>query len=82
MKDVQKLSELVKNVAIFYDFANPTEKEHIIRTLFSELYVSNNMLEYKVQIGLECFENRFDAICDPTENRTLITRLRTLCPNR
>ena len=82
MKDVQKLSELVKNVALYYDFANPTEKEHIMRTLFSELYVSNKTLEYKVQTGLECFEDRFDAICDPTENRTLISALRRRRPNR
>ena len=82
MKDVQKLSELVKNVVPYYQFANPQEKEQIARVIFSELYVSENTLEYKVKNGFECFENRFSTICDPTENRTPINGLKTRCPNR
>lgn len=82
MKDVQKLSELVKNVVPYYQFANPKEKEQITRVIFSELYVSENTLKYKVKDGFECFENRFDAICDPTENRTPISALRRRLPNR
>jgi hypothetical protein len=72
MKDVKKLSELVNNVVPYYDFAEPHEKEKIIRIIFSELYVSQNTLNYKVKKGFECFENRLKAVCDPTENRTLI----------
>ncbi len=72
MKEVQKLSELVKNVAPYYQFAKPHEKERIVRIIFSELSVSQNTLNYKCKKGFECFENRFLAICDPTENRTLI----------
>ena len=82
MKDIQKLSELVKNVVPYYQFANPKEKEQIARVIFSELYVSENTLEYKVENGFECFENRFQAICDPTGNRTLISSLKSLRPNR
>lgn len=72
MKDVQKLSELLKDVIPYYDFAKPHEKEKIIRVIFSELYVSKNTLNYKCKKGFECFENRFVALCDPTENRTPI----------
>ncbi len=72
MKDIQKLSELIKNVVPYYDFAKPHEKEKIARVIFSELYVSENTLKYKVKKGFECFENRFCALGDPTENRTPI----------
>ncbi len=68
MKDIVKLSELLKNIVPYYDFAKPREKESIMRIIFSELYVSENMLEYKLQNGFLCFENRFNAICDPTGN--------------
>ena len=64
-KSFQKLSELVKNVVPYYQFANPKEKEQITRVIFSELYVSENTLKYKVKDGFECFENRFDAIGEP-----------------
>ena len=82
MKDIVKLSELIKNVAIFYQFAKPYEKEQIIRTIFSELYIDKTMLQYKVKKGFEPFENRFDAICDPTGNRTPIFAVKGRCPSR
>jgi hypothetical protein len=72
MKEVQKLSELVKNVAPYYQFAKAYEKEQIVRIIFSELSVSQNTLNYRCKKGFEAFENRFLAICDPTENRTPI----------
>ncbi len=81
MKEIQKLSELVKNVIPYYKFANPHEKEKIIRVIFSELSISQNTLNYKCKKGFECFENRFVALCDPTENRTQIDGLKTRCPN-
>ncbi len=77
MKDIEKLSELIKDVVPVYDFAKPHEKEKIIRVIFSELYVAQDMLEYKVKKGFEPFENRFVALCDPTENRTPISRMKT-----
>lgn len=82
MKDIVKLSELIKNIVPYYNFANPHEKEKIIRIIFSELYISQDIFNYKVKKGFECFENRFDAFCDPTGNRTPIDRLKTCCPNR
>lgn len=82
MKDIQKLSELLKNTVPYYRFAKPHEKEKIIKVIFSELYVAENTLKYKCKKGFECFENRFNAFCDPTGNRTLITALKRRCPNR
>lgn len=73
MKDIQKLSELIKDVVPYYNFAKPQEKERIVRVIFSELYVSENTLEYKCKKGFQCFENRFDAFCE-----LLITFGRTL----
>ena len=82
MKDIEKLSELIKDVVPVYNFAKPHEKEKIIRIIFSELYVSQDVLQYKVKKGFEAFEDRLVAICDPTGNRTPITRMRILCPSR
>jgi site-specific DNA recombinase len=82
MKEVQKLSELVKNIVPYYKFATPTEKEKIVRIIFSELTVSENTLGYKCKNGFECFESRFAALGDPTGSRTRLPRLKILCPNR
>lgn len=65
MKDIKKLSELLKDITQLYDFANPHEKEDITKCIFSELHIFNNTLKYKVQTGLECLVHRFDALCDP-----------------
>ncbi len=62
MKDVFKLSELIKNVAIYYNYANPYEKEKIVRIIFSELSISQNSFKYKCKVGFECFENRLFAL--------------------
>ena len=82
MKDIEKLSELLKDVVPVYDFAKPHEKEKIIRVIFSELYVAQDVLQYEVKKGFEAFENRFVAVCDPTGNRTPVTGMRILCPSR
>jgi site-specific DNA recombinase len=82
MKDIEKLSELIKDVVPVYDFAKPHEKEKIIRVIFSELYVAQDVLQYKVKKGFEAFENRFVAVCDPTESRTPLSWMRTKCPSR
>lgn len=75
MKDVQRLSELVKNLIPYYQFAKPHEKEQIVRVMFSELSLSENTLQYKCKKGFECFEDRFKAICDPND-----TEFKTHCP--
>jgi len=77
MKDIQKLSELIKDVVPYYNFAKPQEKERIVRVIFSELYVAENTLKYKCKKGFECFENRFDAFCDE-----IITFARTYYQSR
>ena len=82
MKDIITLSELIKNAVPIYDFANPHEKEKITRVIFSELYIAQDMLGYKVKKGFEAFDIRISAICDPTENRTPISWMRTMCPSR
>lgn len=64
MQEVITLSELIKNVAVIYDFAEPHEKEQITRAIFSELYIGENMLEYKLQKGFEPFADRISAVCD------------------
>lgn len=63
MNEVMKLSELIKNLIPYYNFANPYEKEKIIRIIFSELHVSENIFTFKCKKGFECFENRLNAIC-------------------
>ena len=65
MKDIWKLSELIKHLIPKYVFADSYDKEKIIRNIFSELYVSGNTLTYNLQKGYECFQNRFDAFCEP-----------------
>ncbi|WP_417197739.1 recombinase family protein [Bizionia sp.] len=64
MRDVVKLSELIKNVTEYYDFANHTEKEKVLRTLFTELYISDERVNYKVMKGLECLETCLNAVCE------------------
>ena len=80
--DVVKLSELIKNVVPIYDYANSHEKEAIARILISELYVDENNLGYSPMLHLQGFINQENAIGDPTENRTPISRMKTWRPNR
>ncbi len=82
VKDIVTFSELIKNAVLIYDFANPHEKEKIVRVIFSELFISQNTLDYKVKKGFETFENRISAICDPTGNRTPVSSVRGTCPSR
>jgi hypothetical protein len=66
IKEVTKLSELIKNVVPVYDFANPQEKEQIIKVIFSELYISHNTLQYKLKKGFETFYKRIDVLFEST----------------
>jgi hypothetical protein len=65
MKDVVKLSELVKNVVPLYKFANLRQKDEITRCILSELSISETTLQFKCKTGFECLENHFRAVCDP-----------------
>jgi DNA invertase Pin-like site-specific DNA recombinase len=63
VQGVIELSELLKNLMI-YDFsAKPTEKDEIIRYIFSELYFSENSLRYKCKNGFEALEQRLASSC-------------------
>ena len=81
IKDVVKLSELLKSTNLYYQNANPQEKEEIIKIIFSELTVSDETLGYKCRNGFRAFENRMSLFCDPTGSRTRLPRLKILCPN-
>ncbi len=59
LKDVYVISELLKNVAVYWDFADLYEKDEIARIIFSELFVFDNMLTYKLTLGFKPFESRF-----------------------
>ena len=82
VKDIRKLSELIKDGLPIYSFANPREKERIIRTIFSELSLTENTLQYKCKNGFEALQSRFIASGDPTGNRTPIYAVKGRCPNR
>ena len=80
--EIIKLSELLEGAYLRYYFGNSEEKETIMRTVFSELKFSGNDLQYQCKNGFRSLQSRFNAICDPTRNRTAIPSLRRMCPNR
>ena len=82
IKDLVKLSELLKDGYKWYDSADSIEKEEIIRIIFSELFVSGNTLTYQCKNGFKPLQSRFNTVCDPTGSRTLLTALRRRCPSR
>ena len=58
VKEVRKLSELLKTLKFQYDFADDYEKETIIKLLISELYVYDKSLTYQCKKGIEVLKNR------------------------
>lgn len=66
MKDIILLSELVNTAGNLFILADPREQERIAKTVFSELRMSQNTLNYSLQMGLEPFENRVLAFSAPT----------------
>jgi len=65
VKDIVELSELLKSVSGYYTFANSWGREQIARTIFSELSLSQDTLQYKVKKGYRAFESRLIAMGDP-----------------
>lgn len=63
IKDVEIISELLKNVTVYWDFADLYEKDEIVRIIFSELSIFENELKYKLNTGFKPFENRFVSSC-------------------
>ncbi len=82
VRDAVKLSELLKDALPTYSYAQPHEKEQIIRVIFSELTLSENTLDYKCRKGFQALASRFVESHDLTENRTPINALKRRCPNR
>jgi hypothetical protein len=66
VEEVVKLSELLKNLAATYSAADPVEKDRIIRIVFSELVLADNVFEYKCRNGFQALESRFLPNHDPT----------------
>ena len=66
VKDVIKLSELIKNGSTFYSFANSDDKKQIIHIIFSELCLFGNTVQYQLKRGFKPFESRLTNLGDPT----------------
>jgi len=64
IKEVRKLSELLKTLYPYYEKAISVEKEEITRKLFSELSFDGDMLKFKGKNGFQALENRFVPVCD------------------
>jgi len=58
IKEARKLSELLKNLTVQDISGSFNEKQQIVRILFSELYISDNILLYKCNPAFEAFEMR------------------------
>jgi site-specific DNA recombinase len=66
VKDVKKLSELLKGVTRLYNSADSPDKEEIARLTFSELSFSGKTLIYKCKNGFQPLASRFDLDCAPS----------------
>ena len=77
VKDVVKLSELLKNVYLYYALANPSEKEEIIKEIFSELTINEETLYFECKTGLQPLKSRFVSVGGPKQNRTADSSLQT-----
>lgn len=63
VQNVYKLSELLKDFIPQWEFANSYEKQDLLKIMFSELYVFENTLDYKVVSGLEPIKSRMFSYC-------------------
>lgn len=79
VKDVVKLSELLKGGVEHWALANSQERERIARIVFSELLVSENTFDYKCKNGFQALERRFIPECAGRENRTPVSSLARTC---
>ncbi|HTA26994.1 MAG TPA: recombinase family protein [Bacteroidia bacterium] len=66
MKELIKLSELLKLVHSCYKRGNSAEREEIVRILFSELLFDETGLKYKCKREFQAFESRFIQSCELT----------------
>lgn len=63
INNIVKLSELSKNLHLYYENANHDEKDTIIRFVFSELNLFQSTLIYKCQNGFQALKSRFVSSC-------------------
>jgi site-specific DNA recombinase len=70
MDDIVKISELLKNIVLYWDYADLYEKDEITRIIFSELSIFENDLKYMLNLGFKPFESRFVSISAPPRDRT------------
>ena len=80
VKEIIKLSELLKNIYFYYKNATPHEKENIIKGIFSELTINGETLSYQCKKGFQPLINRFVAFYDPTGIRTRVSSLKSSRP--
>ena len=66
VKDVKKLSELLKDVTRLYNSGESREKEEIARLTFSELSISGDTLKYQCKNGFKVLASRFVLDCAPS----------------
>ena len=65
IRDVTKISELVKSTYTYYKNSLSEEREKIARITFSELYVNENTFGFSLTNGMKVFERRLGDIGDP-----------------
>lgn len=63
IKDLMKLSELLRYGYGMYSLAKSPEKERLTRIIFSELTLSGNTLKYKCRNGFQALQSRFVPSC-------------------
>ncbi|MCJ9430738.1 recombinase family protein [Kordiimonas marina] len=70
LKDLEKLSELLKSAHSSYILTNSFKKAAFAQIVFSELSLSGNTLNFSAQNGFKMFESRFDSEGGATERRS------------
>ncbi|WP_286830238.1 MULTISPECIES: recombinase family protein [Kordiimonas] len=75
MKDVVRLSELLKDAYSCYISAISSEKELFVRLIFSELRLSQNTLKFSCKNGFRALESRLVTMGCPTEWLSELDRL-------
>ena len=65
VKEVCKLSELLKTLGMRWNYLLIDEKERIARLVFFELWMTGNVLEFSCTSGFKPIETRLSAMCEP-----------------
>lgn len=63
LKDVIKVSELLKNLTLYWDFADEYKKDEILRTIFSELIITEKTLTFELNPDFQWLNNRLKFSC-------------------